>query len=162
MSPDTPRPPRGKTPARSHNRVNNFICEKLQAKFINRHFYLKQREMIRSAYKRKSRAHAGNMDHFNIRSWTGSRKLLKRLRTFPRRYRNVTISRGETMTHQLEVKSRPKNSNWSQQRMDYCSVPKTFFSFFLYKPSNKSKSIVRDIVIGRNGFEYHTQLEIHD
>ena len=32
---------------------NNFICEKLQAKFINRHFYLKQRKMIRLAYKRK-------------------------------------------------------------------------------------------------------------
>lgn len=33
--------------------VNNFIREKLQAKFINRHFYLKQRKMIRLAYKRK-------------------------------------------------------------------------------------------------------------
>lgn len=41
---------------RSSRRIdnfNNFICEKLQAKFINRHFYLKRRKMIRLAYKRK-------------------------------------------------------------------------------------------------------------
>lgn len=38
-----------------HN-FNNFICEKLQAKFINRHFYLKQGEgggMTGLPYKRK-------------------------------------------------------------------------------------------------------------
>lgn len=46
--------------------------------------------------------------------------------------------------------------------MDYCPVPKTFFSFFLFQPSNNFKSVVQDIVIGRNGLEYYTQLEIHD
>lgn len=39
--------------AQKIDNFNNFICEKLQAKFINRHFYLKRRKMIRLAYKRK-------------------------------------------------------------------------------------------------------------
>lgn len=46
--------------------------------------------------------------------------------------------------------------------MDYCPVPKTFFSFFLFQPSNNFKSVVQDVVIARNGLEYYTQLEIHD
>lgn len=39
--------------SRKIDNFDNFICEKLQAKFINRHFYLKQRKMISLAYKRK-------------------------------------------------------------------------------------------------------------
>lgn len=38
---------------RKMGNFNNFICEKLQAKFINRHFYLKRRRMVRIACKRK-------------------------------------------------------------------------------------------------------------